>query len=332
MVALPQDSVRSPSLQEREWGRAGKRRPGSTVRKGVPVTSARWQTLGSHRLFKAIVRRKVSNGGWRGRPARPDGRLTLLTVDFHSTGAAAALVRSFRRFVSADWPVVVVQNGSPAGNAELRQAGARVVGWGINLGHALGLDLGMRCVTTQYTLICDPDSAILSERFLRMVRDRLDAHRAASVDNGCRHYHPICLAFETALWKDSGISMLQNWTGETVWDVGGAVTHALGGLREEALIPMTRCAGTPLPSSRGDKMHYYGEVYGDVFTNTYCLSRMKLQPNRQDFDGWSRGELEAFHDRWRGWVEGVVAGVKRVDDFPGQRLPIGAAEGALAGV
>src|SRR5690349_18950114 len=118
------------------------------------------------RYIKALIRRLISRRTtFRGGSPPRDGRITLLTVDYHVTEDVMRLVRSFRRFVDPQGRVVVVQNGEVAGNRRLRSMGNVIaVNRGFNVGHGLGLDWGMRQVSTQYTLICDPDAAILSGR------------------------------------------------------------------------------------------------------------------------------------------------------------------------
>jgi hypothetical protein len=250
----------------------------------------------------------------RGAVAQRDERMTLLTVDYQTTSDVHRLVRSFRRFVDPNGPVVIVQNGSLAANRRLRsQPAVRCVGWGLNLGHGLGLDYGMREVSTEYTLICDPDSAIVDAGFREQVISRVDQLGAASIDNGARFYHPVCLAFRTELWKTNSISFEERWPD---WDVAGELTELLGGLRDEALLPRTRSAGSPLPSARAGRVHYYGEVYGEVFSNTYGMSRKVADPAKVDFEGWSRDEIDAYHDRWRTWASWMVEGAACLDDFP----------------
>jgi hypothetical protein len=267
-------------------------------------------------IFRRLISRRLA---FRGKPAAQDGRVTLLTVDYHVTEDAIRLIRSFRKFVDPNGAVVVVQNGVASANRALRKEGAKVVGLHCNLGHGLGLDWGMRQVQTQYTLICDPDTAIISPRFREEVLDRVAKYGVAATDNGSSIYHPICLCFETRLWKTIPFSFEQQWYRPPGWDVAGALTYeVLGGLREDALVPRTRSAGPPLPSSRSGTVHYYGDVFGDVFSNTFCMSRKVLEPSRLDFDGWSRRDLDLYHETWRGWVSAVIEGSATVDDFPKQ--------------
>jgi hypothetical protein len=276
-------------------------------------------SLNGHALqyAKMLLRQTVSRRTlFRGGAAQNDGLITLLTVDFHATPDAVRLIRSFRKFVAADGPVVVVQNGSTHGNSRLREAGARVVNHGLNLGHGLGLDLGMRQVRTEYTLICDPDSAIIGAGFAPEMVGRTRRFGAAAVDNGCTFYHPICLMFRSERWKTTTLSFEERWHKPPYWDVAGELTHMLGGLKHESLIPRTRCAGPALSSGRTGTAHYYGDVFGDVFTNTYCVSRKVFEPDRHDFDGWSREELDRYQTAWRAWIGAILDDRATVEDFP----------------
>lgn len=267
------------------------------------------------RYARAALRRAVSRRTtFRGPAAREDGRITLLTVDYHATFEVKRLVRSFHRFVDPSGPVVVVQNGSVAARRELRSERiSRCVGGGVNFGHGLGLDYGMRQVSTQYTLICDPDSAVVDPGFRQEILARVELAGAASIDNGAAFYHPVCLAFSTDAWKRNAISFEERWPD---WDVAGQLTDLLGGLRPDGLLPRTRAAGPPLASTRAGHVHFYGEVYGDVFTNTYGMSRKVAEPAKTDFEGWPREEIDAYHRRWRAWASAVVDGTGRLEDFP----------------
>ena len=272
----------------------------------------------THKALRFALSRRIA---FRGSVPKKDGRITLLTVDYHVTDDAVQLIRSFRRFVDKEGLVVVVQNGSSRNNEKLRAVGARCVSTGSNLGHGLGLDVGMRFVKTQYTLICDPDTIILGPRFREEILSRLAKFDVAGVKNGSAFYHPICVAFATQLWKTQAFSFEQRWHKEPHFDVGGALTYeVLGKLEPEALLPRTRSAGPPLPSGQHGAVHYYGDVFGDVFANTYCMSRKIREPDRNDFDGWSRAELDAFHVAWKRWVAGIVEGREGVDEFPGRPL------------
>ena len=266
------------------------------------------------RLVRAALRRYVGPPFHRrGTPESADGLPTLLSVDYRTGEDVVRLVRSYRRFVSPTAPAVVVLNSGLGPRRALRALGVRVVTAGINLHHGLGLDMGMRSVATEYTLICDPDSVIISDKLWPELRRRVDAFGAASIDNGAAYYHPVCLAFRTEIWKRSTLSLQERWP---EFDVAAALTPAVGGLREEALLPRTRAAGPPLPSTRQGHVHHYGEVYADAFSNTYCLSRKISEPDRKDFDGWSREELDRFHDRWRAWADGLLTGEVPIARFP----------------
>ncbi len=248
-----------------------------------------------------------------------DERLTLLTVDYYASEQACRMIRSFKKFVGEQHPVVVVQNGPSDSNPNMERLGAKVVSARQNLGHGTGLDWGMWYVQTKYVLVADPDTLIVNKSLPNLMLERVKKWGVASIDNGCSFHHPICLAFETRLWKENLISMEASWTPSTNWDVAGALTYRiLGGLQESALLKRTRTSGTQLPSSRPGTTHGIGDVYEDCFSNTYCMSRLSYEPNRMDFDGWSREELQQYHRQWEAWAEGVLNDEKCVADFPGK--------------
>lgn len=272
--------------------------------------------IGSHvgtRLGRAAIRRLVGPPlRRRGATALVEG-VTLLTVDYHTVADATRLVRSFQKFVGPSAPVVLVCNGPRADVWKLASVGATVVTAGVNLHHGLGLDFGMRYVRTRHTLICDPDTVILSPSLWPDLLSRVGRFGAASIDNGAAYYHPACLAFETRRWKESELSLEEQWPAH---DVAGALTRAVGGLQDGALLPRTRAGGPALASTRPGRVHHLGEIYADAFSNTYCLARKAAEPDRADFDGWSRETLDRYHERWRAWADGIVDGGESLDGFP----------------
>jgi len=252
---------------------------------------------------------------WRGAFDHADGRVTLLTVNWNTEVLVDRLLRSFRRFYDADLPVVVVDNSPQnGGRARFRAEGARCITSGVNLGHGLGLDLGMRYVETEYTLVCDPDTVILSPRFRTEIESRLEKFGVAAADTGNAYYHPLCVAFRTEHWKWGAISLQEMFP---YWDVGGALTNLLGGVQHDALIPKSRYFGSPLPAALGGHdEHFLGEVYDDVFSSTYLAARVQAEPDRVEFDGWPRDVAVRFHRVWGDWAERVLSGRATVDDFP----------------
>lgn len=267
--------------------------------------------LSSTNFAQKVVRRLICRGPRLRGHARPDGRLTLLTVDFHCRKDVRRMVRSFRRNVSESWPVVVVANsGLP-----LPMSGARVVGLGRNLLHGIGLDLGMRFVSTEYTLICDPDSLIVGDLW-SLMKPLVDKYGAASIDGGWIWYHPICLAFRTETWKEHAWSFQHNW--DRGYDVAGALTQHLGGLEEQALLKRTRGIGPLIECGRPDSGHKVVEVYAEVFSNTHGGSRI-----RDGRDGFREheGTLEwigEWQGRWRCWADAYMRGEATLADFPSE--------------
>jgi hypothetical protein len=269
------------------------------------------------RVAASAVREVIGRRrGLRGAVPPADGRLSLLVVNWRSLDDTTRLIKSFRRFVG-DQPVVFVDNSpTRSARARCRDLDARYVTAGVNIGHGLGIDLGMRVVHTEFTLVCDPDTVIVSTDFAPQIEKRLRVHRVAAADTGNPFYHPLCVAFPTELWKLAGFSFEQRWP---FWDVGGELTRLVGGVEPGALLPKTRQFGEPLVSAAGgDGLHYLGEVYGEVFSSTYLGARLVAEPDRDDFEGWSRSTVTAFHRAWRAWADDVVAGRASVSEFPSQ--------------
>jgi hypothetical protein len=201
--------------------------------------------------------------------------------------------------------VVVVQNGARTENKSLRRAGVSVVGWGLNLGHGLGLDWGLRHVSTQYVLICDPDTVVISDRFRREIMNRLERFGVCGIviseQSQHQRYHPICVAFETRIWKSGGWSMEP--ADDSDKDVGWALTDTLGGLLPPAVLPRTRGG-------------HNGAVWAESFSNTYGVARIRNIPEGGTIDGYSRERVRRYHSRWSAWADLVALGSATVEDFP----------------
>ncbi|HEY3999061.1 MAG TPA: hypothetical protein VGO93_09370 [Candidatus Xenobia bacterium] len=251
----------------------------------------------AERLSRWLVKELISiRTRFRGPSPAPDGRTTLLTVNYQAGASAARLARSFRWAFGEDAPVVVVENGVRA--AEIAAVGriAYVKPWA-NLHHALGLDYGMRHVKTEWTLVCDPDACIIHPDFKPRLHQLAQTKGVAGIDSGHAIYHPICLFFKTEWWKTGGFSFLHRWPW---WDVAGELTHLVGGRDPATLLKRTRVAG---PRFR-DPI-YLVEVYEDLFTNTYLGSRRHTVES-DDHLGMPRDVVLPLHDQWAGWVSRVV--------------------------
>lgn len=288
----------------------------------LPARSARW-------VVRHSISRRLALRGTSYRRALP----TLLTVNYGSPRDTRRLIASWRRFVSPNWPVVVVENsGLPAKHHY--PGSSRVVGLGFNVHHGLGLDLGLSFVQTAYAVICDPDSIVVSHAFWEVVRPLVDEFGAASIDLGTHFYHPICMAFKTSLWKQTAISMEQDWSRNL--DVAGELTLLLGGVHQRALLTRSRGAGYAIATQNHGE-HYIAEVYADIFSNTFGASRIQSGPQEfSDHEG-SLSEFRRLHSLWRVWADGVVVGSASVSEFdtmvgtPKGSLGEGAREAAAGG-
>jgi hypothetical protein len=259
-------------------------------------------------LARRITHELVSkHTRFRGAPPKLDGSTTLVTVNFGSSDEVRRLVRSFRRYCPGE-QVVVVENG-PRERA-VRVVADHYLSVGANLHHGLGLDVGMRAVTSEWTLVCDPDSAILSSEFLPSMK-RLAARGkgVAGIETAHAIYHPICVLFRTEIWKGGGFSFKERWPW---WDVGGELTALVGGRSAETLLARTRVAGP-----RFGYPIFLVEVYEDLFTNTYLGSRIRTDES-DELLGMPRSVVLPVHTEWKHWVDGVLDGSSVPSDFPFQ--------------
>jgi hypothetical protein len=180
-----------------------------------------------------------------------------------------------------------------------------------NLHHGLGLDFGMRSITTEWTLVCDPDSAILSREFLpRMQALAARAKGVAGIESYHAIYHPICLLFRTEYWKNGGFSFKERWP----WfDVAGELTAIVGGRDPSTLLKRTKVAGP-----RFGYPIYLVEIYEDLFTNTYLGARIGTNESEESL-GLPRQSIEPVHKAWSDWVDAVLGGSASAANVP---LPV----------
>lgn len=242
---------------------------------------------------------------FRGDAATNDGRTTLLTVNYNAGPEVTRLIRSYRRFCP-DQRVVVVENGER--DSAVRDVADEYLTPRGNLHHGIGLDYGMRAVTSEWTLVCDPDSAILSPEFLPRMQSLASAGRGvAGIETAHSIYHPICLLFRTQFWKNGGFSFPERWPW---WDVAGELTAIVGGRDPATLLRRTTVAGP-----RFQYPIYLVEVYEDLFTNTYLGARIRTDETDEQL-GLPRDVVRPVQEQWAGWVDAVLDDRARPGDFP----------------
>jgi hypothetical protein len=216
------------------------------------------------------------------------------------------LIRSFRQFCPGQ-PVHVVENG--AHSRAVRAAADQYVRTPGNLHHGLGLDWGMRSVRTEWTLVCDPDAAIISADFLPKIHALAAAGKGvAGIESSHNLYHPICLLFRTEFWKGGGFSFRERWP----WfDVAGELTAIVGGRDPDTLLKRTKVAGPRFPLFP----IYLIEMYEDVFTNTYVGARIRTDES-DEWLGLPRDVVRPVHEAWSSWVDDVLDGSASVYELP----------------
>jgi hypothetical protein len=255
---------------------------------------------------RRIVHELVSkHTRFRGPAAHDDGRTTLLTVNYGAERETLRLIRSFRTFCPG-LPAHVVENGVVS---EMVRAKADLyLRAPANLHHGLGLDWGMRSVTTEWTLVCDPDSAVISAQFLpRATALARSGKGVAGIESAHDIYHPICLLFRTEFWKGGGFSFRERWPW---YDVAGELTAIVGGRDPATLLKRTKVAGP-----RFSYPIYLVEVYEDLFTNTYLGARIRTDESDEGL-GLPRAEVLPVHQTWGAWVDGILDDTASAQDLP----------------
>ncbi len=276
----------------------------STIWERFAITSV---SAMKERIARLCVKEFVSlHTRFRGAPAQKDGRITLLSVNYNSAPGIVRLLASFHKFVGSDAPAVIVEN-SQWDRSIASLPNVTYIKPFANLHHGLGLDYGMRKVTSEYTLICDPDSAIISPEFATKMTQLAANKGVAGIESAHWIYHPICLLFRTEFWKMGGFSFKEKWPW---YDVAGELTVIARGREPETLLNRTKVAGP-----RFKYPIYLIEVYEDLFTNTYLGSRV----NSDEVDeglGLPRSVVKPLHTQWEHWVDSIVSGAAKATEFP----------------
>jgi hypothetical protein len=162
----------------------------------------------------------------------------------------------------------------------------------------------MRLVTTEYVLICDPDSVVVAPSARDVLRRHLELAGVAGFETGGM-YHPALVAFPTRLWKQQRFSFEGHYPGP---DVGAELTTALGGITEEGLLRCTQAA--PVDN------YGLGQLWEDSFSTMWGGTAVRLGRGLTKGYAGTDEEIADYHRRWNAWADEVAYGDGGPDGFP----------------
>jgi glycosyltransferase involved in cell wall biosynthesis len=249
--------------------------------------------------FNLRARRSVAVGLLRiyrrfAPPTREDG-IGVVTVGFNSERQLRVLLDALQRYTDEPLEILVVDNGSSDGTADLLagRPDVRCIRLPLNVGHGPALDLGVLRSDASRIVVLDVDAFPVSHRWLAEVLEPLSSGSSIAGAFYQRAYiHPCFLALRRADFMQFGLSFVP--VGRVprkdaprsglFLDVGEALSQVL------ALRFGTRSLHKIEPTStRGPGM--IGTVFGDVVYHNFFSTH---------------GDKGSMHDGALAWQEAVA--------------------------
>ena len=149
------------------------------------------------------------------RRGRLERGVTVLIVNWNTRQVLADVLVAVRHFGPPDVRILVVDNGSTDGSADLLKAhpGVRAVMLPFNAGHGAALDLGMYLARTDIVVTLDSDAIPLREGWLEpAVRPLLSGEVLLAGLRSRRGFaHPVYLAVDTETFIRRRLSFQVHW-------------------------------------------------------------------------------------------------------------------------
>jgi glycosyltransferase involved in cell wall biosynthesis len=237
--------------------------------------------------LRARARRRVSR--------LDGGRATVVTVNWNSSDQLAVLLDVVTRRSPAGTSIIVVDNGSEDGSADLLRGadGARAVRLPLNLGHELALDMGVLLAETEFVVALDVDAFPLRDDWLeRLLRPLDEGARVSGARLNRQYVHPCCWAMRTARFVEQGHSFRSDYRPrEGGRDASGDVGEAIS----EREAPDLHFLEVTSQRGPGD----VGTIFGDLVYHNFYATRFGAT-TEQTLDG-----VVGAEDPGRAWDEAV---------------------------
>jgi hypothetical protein len=208
------------------------------------------------------------------RLGRLEDGVTVIIVNWNTKDVAADVVRSVQSLSDDGVRVLLVDNGSTDGSAEMFRdwGGIDTMLLRSNAGHGVALDLAMCATLTKVAVTLDSDAIPLSRNWLEQIVEPVAAGRAllAGSRSSRNFVHPIYLAVDTATFVRRKLSFQVHripgvkpedieW-GENAWDTAELMTPRLAP-DEVLFVERTENAAPGLPGmTAGGVVYHHGGV------------------------------------------------------------------------
>ena len=200
--------------------------------------------------------------------------VTVIIVNWNTRDVTADVVRAVRTLSPAGTRVLVVDNGSTDGSAEMfrRWEGIDTILLRSNAGHGVALDLGVCATRTKVAVTLDSDAIPLTGDWLDQVVEPVVARRAVLAGHrSSRDFvHPVYAALDTAAFvrrklsfqvhRLPGMRLDEVRWGENSWDTAELMTPRLAP-NEFVFVEPTENRKMGLPGNTpGGVVYHHGGV------------------------------------------------------------------------
>jgi hypothetical protein len=251
-------------------GAAGVLRPGATGRppwQRSVLDDVAMRRPWNLKVKAARVKARLS------RKALEDG-VTVVIVNWNTLSVVADVLKAVKRFSPPETKILVVDNGSTDGSAEMLEKLPEVDTMLLhsNAGHGVALDLAVLASTSTVTVTLDSDAIPLRSGWLDLAVEPVRSGRAllAGQRSSRNFVHPIYLAVDTRAFaerrlsfqvhREPGVSEADVRWGVNAWDTGELMT---GQLDPSEIVYVERGAN-PAPDLPGmtvaDVVYHHGGV------------------------------------------------------------------------
>lgn len=251
-------------------GVAGRLRPGAAIR--APWERSVLDDIAMRRPWNLRVKRARLIA--RTRLSRLEDGATVIIVNWNTKDITADVVSAVRMLSPADVRVLVVDNGSTDGSAEMFRSWPRIDAMLLrsNAGHGVALDLAVCATRTKVAVTLDSDAIPLTEGWLDQVVEPVASGQAVLVgQRSSRGFvHPIYAAVDTAefvrrklsfqVHRQPGLGLGDERWGENAWDTAELMTPRLAH-DEVVFVERTDNAAADLPGmTAGGVVYHHGGV------------------------------------------------------------------------
>jgi glycosyltransferase involved in cell wall biosynthesis len=227
-----------------------------------------WDNVLKALLFASLAARRP-----RRLRDREQGDVCVITATWNTADQLETLIRALERYSDPTPPLIVVDNASKDGTAELlrRHPEIQWIRLRRNWGHGLAVDLGVHAARTRTVVVMDVDAFPISTDWLESVTAPLrDGYTlAGALSSG--YIHPCFMAIDRQRFLAGGHTFAASYSRRLRWkrrgQPAGWDAGQLISIRDDG-----EHFGLPPTSVRGPGA--LGTVFGDVVYHHFYSSRL----------------------------------------------------------